>query len=396
MTNKTTKAYTLQFWLLCISSFLFFISFNMLIPELPSFMEKIGGKEYLGWQIGLFTITAAISRPFSGKIADKVGRIYVMIIGVVVCIIMGFLYTLATTIMAFLLLRFLHGFSTGFKPTGTTAYVADIVPFNKRGEAMGYMGLFGSLGMAVGNAIGSPIVLYFSHDALFYASSAFALSSILILFRMKETLPVREKISLKHFKIGMDEIADPKVLAPSITMFFAVFSFGVMLTIMPDFSVHLGIENKGLFFTYFTLSSLGIRLLAGRASDKYGRVAVLKIAYIIAAVAMFYLGVVDSRTGYIMAAVLLGIGVGMSSPTIFAWTIDLSDVNHRGKAMSTVFIALELGIFSGAMIGAFLYDNDSTRFIYAFWSGGVTVLIALGYLMFFSVREKRKASNNPI
>ncbi len=364
----------------------------MLIPELPSFMAKIGGRGYIGWHIALFTLAAGLSRPFSGKIADKVGRIYVMIIGVVVCIIMGFLYSFVTTIFAFLLIRFFHGFSTGFKPTGTTAYVADIVPFSKRGEAMGYMGLFGSLGMAVGNAIGSPIVLAFSHDALFYASSGFALCSILILFRMKETLVKREKISIEHFKIGVDEIVEPKVLAPSITMVFAVFSFGVMLTIMPDFSVHLGIENKGLFFTYFTLSSLGIRLLAGKASDKYGRVIVLKIAYIIAAGAMFYLGIVDSRTGYITAAILLGIGVGMSSPTIFAWTIDLSDVNHRGKAMSTVFIALEIGIGAGAMIGALLYGNDSNHFIYAFWSGAFTMLIALGYLMFFSVRERNRTS----
>ena len=156
----------------------------MLIPELPDFLTQLGGAEYKGFIIGLFTLAAGISRPFSGKIADKVGRVKVMIIGALVCVVLGLLYSFLTTVLGFLLLRFLHGFSTGFKPTGTTAYIADIVPDNRRGEAMGYIGVFSSLGMAFGNAIGSPIVQSTSYNGLFYTSTVLALFSVIIFFKL--------------------------------------------------------------------------------------------------------------------------------------------------------------------------------------------------------------------
>ena len=145
--------YTVQFGLLCLSSFLFFSSFNMIIPELPAYLESMGGGEYKGLIIALFTLTAGLSRPFSGKLADRVGRIPVMIFGAVICFICGFLYPIATSVVWFLALRFFHGLSTGFKPTGTAAYVADVIPALRRDEAMGVLGLCGSLGMASGPAI---------------------------------------------------------------------------------------------------------------------------------------------------------------------------------------------------------------------------------------------------
>ena len=126
----------------------------MIIPELPAYLTSLGGADYKGLIISLFTITAMISRPFSGKIADKVGRIPAMLIGIGVCVVISVLYPLLTSVSGFLLLRLVHGFSTGFSPTGATAYLSDIIPQHKRGEAMGLLGTAGTVGMASGLAIG--------------------------------------------------------------------------------------------------------------------------------------------------------------------------------------------------------------------------------------------------
>ncbi|RZK16901.1 MAG: MFS transporter, partial [Hymenobacter sp.] len=162
-------SYSRGFWLMCLSSFLFFASFNLLLPELPAHLTRLGGGEYKGFIIALFTLTAAISRPFSGKLADTVGRIPVMVFGSLVCVLCGLVYPWALGVGSFLLLRLLHGFSTGFKPTGTAAFIADIVPADKRGEAMGLLGVTGSLGMAAGPWFGTQVVEHFSLNALFYA-----------------------------------------------------------------------------------------------------------------------------------------------------------------------------------------------------------------------------------
>jgi MFS family permease len=381
MAEQKKRVYGLQFGLLCLSSFLFFASFNMIIPELPNYLTKLGGAEYKGLIISLFTLTAGLSRPFSGQLADKVGRVPVMLVGGAVCILCGFLYPVTGSVAAFLLLRLVHGFSTGFTPTGTAAYVADIIPMERRGEATGLLGLSGSLGMAAGPAVGGAIANNFSLDAMFYASSAAAFLSVAVVARMHETLDNPNRFRMGLLKISRSEIFEPRVLAPSIVMLLTVVSYGVILTIVPDFSEHLGIQNKGLFFTSFTLSSLAIRFLAGRVSDKYGRVGVLKISTALLVVAMALIGWAETATGLLVAAAVFGIAVGMNSPTVFAWTIDLSHPAHRGRAMATMYIALEAGIGIGALASGWLYGNDPNMFPVVFWAGGACALLAFLYLM---------------
>jgi len=214
--TEQKNIFSLQFILLCFSSFLFFASFNMIVPDLYDYLTSLGGGEKKGYVIALFTVTAGLSRPFSGKLSDTIGRIPVMIFGAGVCFVVGFLYPLMGTVWAFFLLRFLHGFSTGFKPTGTSAYIADIVPQHRRGEAMGYSGLFGSIGMAAGPSFGPKISEAFGLETMFHISSVLALLSVLILIGMKETLVDKKRFHPRLLKIKKDEILEPRVFNPSL------------------------------------------------------------------------------------------------------------------------------------------------------------------------------------
>jgi MFS family permease len=365
MQNKES-IYTLQFFLLCLSSVLFMGSFNMIIPELPNYLTSLGGAEYKGLIISLFTVTAGLSRPFSGKMADTVGRMPVMVVGVLVCIVIGVLYPVLNSILGFFLLRLIHGFSTGFKPTGTTAYLADIVPDKKRGEALGILGVSGSLGMASGPVLGSYIAAEYGTDIMFYSSSVVALLSILILAGMKETLEPKEKFSVETFKINFSDVYDPTVLGPSVVMLLTTFSFGTILTLVPDFSDYLGVSNRGMFFSFMLTSSIGIRLIAGRASDIYGRRNLLYFGTLILATGMAIVAFSETTFWFFTGAVVLGISVGINSPTVFAWTVDLADPKHRGRAMATMYIALEIGVGLGAFISGFIYNNNPAYFKYAF------------------------------
>lgn len=374
--------FTLDFFLLCLSSFLFFSSFNMIIPELPSYLSSMGGEDYKGLIIALFTLSAGLSRPFSGKLADKIGRIPVMMVGASVCFIVGLMYPLLSFVGGFLFLRFAHGFSAGFTPTGASAYVADIVPFNKRGEAMGIQSLFGSMGMAAGPAIGGWIASYWPIETLFYCAAFTSIFSILILTRLKETLKEKEPLSLGLFKLNRHEIIEKRVLVPSAILFLAVFSFGVVLTIVPDFSAFLGIKNKGLFFAVFTLSSLGIRLIAGKTSDRYGRVPVMRVASLMLILAMVTIAFADSKAILLWSGVLFGSAVGMYSPTTSAWVVDLSLDKFRGRAIATMYIFLEAGIGIGAVVSGWLYDNKPENFKLVFLTSGCVAALAFVLLLF--------------
>lgn len=383
--SNSPKIITRQFVLLCLSSFLFFSSFNMLIPELPDFLTALGGADYKGWIIGIFTITAGLSRPFSGRLSDRWGRIPVMLVGAGVCVLCGALYPLVTTAFWFLGLRLLHGFSTGFKPTGTAAYITDVVPAEKRGEAMGIYGFVTSTGMALGPFLGGWIASVFPIDVLFFTSSVFAFLSVAILYSMKETLPEekREPFSLALFKIKWVDVFDKSVWPVAVIIFLTSFSFGTVLTLAPDLSKVLGFENKGIYFLIFTLSSLFTRILAGKISDRKGRIPTLITGCILLVLSIVFTSNTADSWSFVVGGILFGLAWGVISPSYQAWTVDLAKPENRGRAVATMYIALEAGIGSGAVLPILVYNNQVERLTYAFYIGGVLALCGVVFLLVY-------------
>lgn len=390
MENKATRlylGYRLSFWRLCGVSLLFFASFNMIIAELPDYLRGMGGENYVGFIVFLFTITALISRPYSGKWADSIGRVPVMLIGAIVSALCGLLYLFTTTVFSFLALRLLHGFSTGFTPTGSSAYVADMVPGNKRGEAMGLLGLAGSLGMAVGPALGSYIVVFVGYQGLFICSSAFGIITIAWLAGLRETLPSTKPFNSSMLRVRFSEFYEPRVLAPALVLMLAVLSFGTMVTLIPDRCEVLGLGNKGLFFTVFTTASIFVRFGAGRISDRIGREKVLAVSSLLIGTSMILLGIAESIPALLLGAVLFGLGNGINSPTVLAWAIDLSHQNHIGRGMATVYMGMELGIGLGALVSGSLYAANSNMYPVVFIGSAICCFIAFGFLIYRIARR---------
>lgn len=380
MQNNDQPLYTHSFLLLCTSFALFGASFNMIIPELPAYLTSLGGAEYKGLIIALFTLTAGISRPFSGKLADTIGRVPIIVFGAVVCIICSLIYPILTTVSGFLLLRLLHGFSTGFTPTAITAYVADIVSEKRRGEAMGIMGISINLGSSIGPFVGSYIAAYESLNLMFYTSSCIALLSMILLLNMKETLVNKQTFHPRLLALKRSEIFDKRSIIPAVVCGFIYLGFGAIITITPDQSVHLGMVNKGAFFTSFTLCSILSRLVAGKLSDIYGRVVAIRISAVMLAFGFVLLGMSASPTWLLVASGLVGFSLGVGIPALFAWTIDRSEIQNRGKAMATLYIGLEVAIGSGALLGAAIYNNNFANFSTTFNVIAIFPLIALLFL----------------
>ena len=355
-------------------------SFNMIIPELPSYLTQMGGANFKGLIISLFATTAALSRPFSGKLADLIGRRPVMIFGALATAVCSAMYPIISGLMGFFILRFIHGLSTGFKPTGTTAFLADVVPDKFRGEALGLLGMSGSVGMAAGPAIGSHIAIHFGTDYMFYFSSFIGFLSLTSVYFLRESVAHTERFDIRMLIIRKNEILEPSVFPSSLVMLLTTYSFGMALTIIPDFSDFLGVKNRGLFFTVMLVASIITRLFSGKASDRIGRERVLLSGTISLMVAMIVLAISQSTLMFFTGALIFGVATGINSPTLFAWTVDLAGTETRGKAIATMFIALELGILSGALISAEIYRNESENFLWAFLSGGCLAAISSVYV----------------
>ena len=363
-------------------------SFNLIIPELNDFISKLGAPEKKGLIITLFTISAAISRPFSGKIADLVGRKIAMYIGICICILIAFLYPFAETVLFFLLLRFLHGFSAGFLPTGSTALITDIIPKNNRGHAMAIFGTFISLGIGVGQSFGSYIYMHSNYATLFVFSGLIAVLSLLLMFKVKESLAVRRKFNLSVLKVKKTDLIEKNVLPAAFIMVLTASCSGIIFVVTPDISSYLGISNKGWFFGMYILSTILIRLFTGSLSDNIGRRKTMLIGCSVLMISMLLIGHSKSMEMYTISALLFGVATGISSPTLFAWTADLSPELRRGIGAGTIFIALECGIMIGSFSTLIFYQSTFESVKYAFNFGAIMAAIALIYLAFTLLKKQ--------
>ncbi len=363
--------------------FLFMTSFNLILPELNQFITNLGGADKKGLIYTFFAITALISRPFSGKLSDTIGRKRVMYAGVAVALITSMLYPLSHTVFFFLGLRFIHGIGAGFMPTGATALITDILPVNRRGRGMGIWGTFISLGIGVGQSLGSPITESFGINNLFLMSAIFSGISAILLGFVRETLPKENKQKFRFglLKIGLKEIVEPSVWPCALVMFLSAVSSGIIFTITPDISEYLGISNKGWFFLFYTISTIFVRLFSGGLSDNIGRRKTLLIGMSLLIISVTMIAYSTTWEIYTAAAIMFGFATGISSPTIFSWTADLSHPERRGIGSGTMFIALEAGFIVGSLSTVFLYDSTWSTVPLAFGFGALLALVALLYLL---------------
>ncbi len=384
--------YSRNFWIVCFAMFFFMTGFNLIMPELNNFITNLGGENKKGLIILLFSISAAISRPFSGKIADYVGRKWVMYAGVICSFVICLCYSFVESITFFLVLRFLHGFSAGFAPTGATALLTDVIPDKTRGNAMGIWGTFISLGIGVGQSLGSWIYQAFGFDTLFMSAAFITCISFIMVSIATETLYTREKISSKHLRITWKDVFEPNVLPAAFVMYLTAICSGVIFVLTPDISGMLHIENKGFFFAFYVISTIVIRLLTSSVSDRIGRPQTLIIGVSILIISMILIATVHTTNAYIFAAIVFGFATGISSPTLFAWTADLSHKDRRGVGAGTLFLALEFGIISGSIITLFVYDNTPEGIYRAFIIGASAAALAV-ILLIFQVRKSRLSAD---
>jgi len=369
--------------------FFFMTSFNLILPELNNYISILDGADKKGLIITLFTISAAISRPFSGKLSDTIGRKKVIYLGIICSFIVMLIYPFSYSVLFFLILRFLHGFSAGFAPTGATALLTDLIPEKSRGHAMGIWGTFISLGIGVGQTLGSWIYLSFGFTILFLIGALFSLIAFILVFWIKETLVNQQKFNFKLLRISWKDVFEPNVLPAAFVMLLSAMCSGMIFVLTPDLSTYLGISNKGFFFGIYVIATILIRLLTSSLSDRIGREKTLLIGCFILVISMLLVGTSNSIVSYIFAAIIFGIATGITSPTMFAWTADLSHEDRRGVGAGTMFIALEFGIMFGALLTLVSYDSTKSTIFLTFLIGAMMATIACIYLIVIIAKKKK-------
>ncbi|HCF25783.1 MAG TPA: MFS transporter [Cyanobacteria bacterium UBA11049] len=376
--------------ILFAAGLLFWSSLTTLLPTLPLYVEYLGGtKQQIGLVMGCFAIGLLLFRPWLGQLADRRSRKLVLLIGLGATAIAPLGYMVGKSIPLLIGLRAFHGISIAAFSTGYSALVADIAPPKQRGEVIGYMSLVTAIGMAIGPALGGFLQAWAGYNALFLLSSGLGVLGILF-----TTQIVNPPVSTTQSKTSGDNPTDnrfwrllisPRLRIPAIVLLLIGLAFGTLSTFVPLFIKSVGVDlNPGLFYTATAIASFSVRLIGGRASDRYGRGLLITISLIFYTLSMLFLWIATSANIFLLAGILEGTGAGILLPTIAAMLVDRAMPQERGRIFGVCMVGFDVGI---AIAGPFLglvAEQVGYRNMFGFAAG----LTCLALFIFLTASSK--------
>jgi MFS family permease len=164
-----------------------------------------------------------------------------------------------------------------------------------------------------------------------------------------------------------------KVLAPStkqklIYLFLAGLLFWISITLLlptlPIYIQDLGGTTKevGLVMGSFAIGLLASRTWLGKVADRRSRKIVILIGTLVAALAPVFYVSVHSIYGLASIRAFHGISIAAFTIGYSALVVDLSPIQHRGKLIGYMNLAVPVGMSIGPALGGFLQANGKQYF----------------------------------
>lgn len=365
---------------------LFWSSLASLLPTLPLYIEDVGAtKQQIGMVMGCFAIGLLLFRPWVGQLADEHSRKLVLLIGMGVAAIAPLGYLFVQSIPLMMGIRAFHGISIAAFSTGYSALVADIAPVKNRGEVIGYMSLVTAIGMAVGPAIGGYLQAWIGYTPLFLLSSGLAILGLLC-----TTQVINSPVSATGQKTATENqfwrlLISPRLRIPAVVLLLVGLTFGTLSTFVPLFIKSTGVDlNAGLFYTAAAISSFSVRLIVGRASDRYGRGLFITISLIFYTISMLLLWTANSANVFLLSATLEGAGAGTLIPMVAAMLADRAMPQERGRIFGVCMVGFDVGIaIAGPFLGL-IAEQVGYRNMFGFAAG----LTCLAFFIFLTASSK--------
>lgn len=264
------------------------LDFVIMMPLGPRFMRvfNITPVEF-STLVSAYTFSAGIVGFFGALYADHFDRKKFLIFNFTGFIVGTYMCAIAPNFAALLTARIIAGAFGGILNASVLSLVADLIPFQRRGAAMGVVMSAFSISSVVGVPIGLYIAQAFDWHGTFYFICLIALIFWMLAFFMLPSVKIRQepktfKANLLNFK----SIIFQKDYLQSF-LFTSVLGFGIF-AIVPFISPYMvrnvGLREDQLPLIYLiggTFTVISARII-GKLCDQVGSYRVFKTVAIIA------------------------------------------------------------------------------------------------------------------
>ncbi|QDY40703.1 MFS transporter [Candidatus Pantoea soli] len=349
-----------------VGSFTTLVAMTLLLPFLPLYMQQLGVQEpaaiarWSGVAYGATFLSAALTAPLWGRLADRYGRKLMLIRASLGMAIAMSLMGMATAPWQLVALRLLAGLLGGYA-SGSTILVAAQTPKAHTGWALGML----SSGIMAGNVAGPllggclPPLIGIRH-AFWLTGAAIFLAFLATLFLLKETprragpksvRPVERDRSAANLPLvrlmwlsGMLLIFASMSIEPIITLYISEFVQGEQaITVM-----------AGLVMAAAALGSILSAPRLGRLADRIGHGRVLVYGLLICALLLIPQAFVTAAWQLIVLRFLMGMALGGLMPCITTLIRHNVPQGQVGKMLGYATSAQYAGQVCGPLFGGFL------------------------------------------
>lgn len=343
MKNNLNK----KFWVVWISTFLFFSAFYSLIIPLPIYLKSIGINDLqIGLILGALGITSLIVRPITGVLTDKYGRKKIIIIGIVIFII----GVIATTVTSSALLLFI---ARSFQAIGYVAYttaattlIGDFTKDDNSGTSMAIYGAAANVAMTFIPLLINYLLKFVSFKTSFYYSILLAfLGGVVILF-IPETL---KRNSSKLF--NYNQLRSLKSLVyPIFTAITFGIGFGAFFQFIPLLTDDKGFGSTGSIFLVFGITIIITRVLFKTIISRINRKRIILSSMVVISIGLLLFAIAKVLILALIASTFISISCGLLHPLLLKIHLEQISSENKGLASAAFYFGFDIGIGMGAWI----------------------------------------------
>lgn len=253
-----------------------------------------------------------------------------------------------------LLLRLANGVGIYLLMAATMTLLVSLIPPNRSGQAFGLYSVAILLPYSIVPSVFDMVNAHLSSLAYGYTAMSLclipAMAVVLVVGRKSRgDGPQEERVSLKAMYANA---AKPRTALLLATNALYIVGFSSMFFMAKGFFEAHGFKSVGFFFTVQTLCMIVLRLLGSRLFDREPKLRLIRLSFTLTALGFVMLCTTQGLVMLCASAVLLGIGMGLSSPALYGLMFTISEPRFKAINSNLMTMSLQSGNFLGPMIGS--------------------------------------------
>ncbi len=343
--SSSDRLFTARFALMFGFSFTVFLSAFQLLPTAPFRILDLGGTHSdAGLFLGFLTYASAVSAPFTGAVADRIGKRKVLLICSAAIAVFSALYAVVPSYQVMLALVIPHGVFWSGLLSASGAYVTDLVPPSRRAEGLSYWGFASILAVSAAPALGLWIYEHGGWTVLLVEATILNIIMAAIAYRLPTDVPQAGGRAR-----SARDLIEWRVLVLGFTLFLYSFSYGGITSFAALHAEQRGVTPKSLYFTAFALAVILTRPFISRYADRAGHRRVIVPCLVMVVLGVAVLALATTRSGFVASALIFGTGFGSAYPVFVAQLMRHVEDERRGATFGALIAAFDTGIGTGSI-----------------------------------------------